>query len=108
MKAEHQRLARLLEPLEVLKYKWENITMDFVIRLPRSSRGKDAIGFVTDRITKVVHFIPMKMTNSIVSLVPVYDKDVVRLHGAPKSFVSDQDSKFVSKFFWQVCIILWA
>jgi hypothetical protein len=55
---------------------------------------------VIDRLTKVAHFIPMKQTSLATDLVPLYIKEVVRLHGVPKSIVSDQDSKFVSKF-WQ-------
>jgi hypothetical protein len=72
--------------------------MDFVIRLPRSPRGKDATRFVTDRLTKVVHFILMKVTNSTVDLVLLYIKEIVRLHGVPKSIVSDRDST--------LCVIL--
>jgi hypothetical protein len=55
---------------------------------------------VIDRLTKVAHFIPMKQTSSAVDLVPLYIKEVVRLHGVSMSIVSDQYSKFVSKF-WQ-------
>jgi transposase InsO family protein len=65
-----------------------------------SPRGKDAIWVVIDRLMKVAHFIPMKQTSLATDLVPLYIKEVVRLHGVPKSIVSDQDSKFVSKF-WQ-------
>jgi hypothetical protein len=89
-----------LKPLEIPKWKWENIAMDFVVGLPRSPRGKDAIWVVIDRLMKVAHFIPMKQTSLATDLVPLYIKEVVRLHGVPKSIVSDQDSKFVSKF-WQ-------
>jgi hypothetical protein len=73
--------------------------MDFVVGLPRSPRGKDAIWVVIDRLTKVAHFLPMKTTNSASDLVPLYIKEVVRLHGVPKSIVSDRDSKFVSNFW---------
>jgi hypothetical protein len=90
----------LLKPLEIPEWKWENIAMDFVVGLPRSPHGKDAIWVVIDRLTKVTHFIPMKKTSSTADLVPLYIKEVVRLHGVPKSIVSDRDSKFVSKF-WQ-------
>ena len=100
VKAEHKGPAGLLKPLEIPEWKWKNIAMDFVVGLPRSPRGKDAIWVVIDRLTKVAHFIPMKQTSSAADLVPLYIKEVVRLHGVPKSIVSDRDSKFVSKF-WQ-------
>jgi hypothetical protein len=99
-KAEHKRPAGLLKPLEVLEWKWENIAMDFVVGLPRSPCGKDAIWVIIDRLTKVSHFIPMKQTSSAADLVSLYIKEVVRLNGVPKFIVLDQDSKFVSKF-WQ-------
>jgi hypothetical protein len=69
-----------------------------VVGLPRSPCGKDAIWVVIDRLTKVAHFIPMNQTSSTADLVPLYIKEVVRLHGVRKSIVSDRDSKFVSKF----------
>jgi hypothetical protein len=72
--------------------------MDFVVGFPHSPRGKDAIWVVIDRLTKVAHFIPMKQTSLAADLVPLYIKEVVRLHGVLKSIVSDRDSKFVSKF----------
>jgi hypothetical protein len=103
MKAELKRPAGLLKPLEIPKWKWEHITMDFVVGLPHSPRRRDAIWVVVDRVTKSVHFIPMKATNSASELVPFYMKEVIRLHGVPKSIVSDRDSKFVStKFLYEL------
>ena len=69
MKAEHKRPAGLLKPLEIPEWKWEHITMDFVVGLPRSPRGRDAIWVVVDRLTKSAHFIPMKTTNFASELV---------------------------------------
>jgi hypothetical protein len=69
-----------------------------VVGLLHSPCGKDAICVVIGRFTKVAHFIPMKQTTSAVDLVSLYIKDVVRLHGVPKSIMSDRDSKFVNKF----------
>jgi hypothetical protein len=100
VKAEHKMCVGLLKPLEIPEWKWEHIIMDFVVGLPHTPRGKDAIWVVVDRLTKSAHFIPMKMTNSAEELVPLYMKEVLRLHGVPKSIVSDRNSKFVSKF-WQ-------
>jgi hypothetical protein len=97
---EHKRPAGLLKPLEILEWKWEHITMDFVVGLPRTLRSKDVIWFVVDRITKLAYFIPMKTTNSTEELIPLCMKKVLRLHGMPKSIVSYRDYKFVSKFGW--------
>jgi hypothetical protein len=99
VKVEHQRPAGLLKPLEIPRWKFENITMDFVVGLPRSPRGKDAIWVVIDRLTKVTHFLPMKTNNSASDLVPLYIKEVVKLHGVPKFIVSNCDSKFISNFW---------
>ena len=73
--------------------------MDFVVGLPCSPSSKDAIWVVIDRFTNVSHFIPMKTTNSASGLVPLYVKEVVMLHGVPKSIVSDCASNFVSNFW---------
>jgi hypothetical protein len=62
VKAEHQRPARLLHPLKIPVWKWEEIGMDFITRLPRTSKGYDSIWVIVDRLTKVVHFIPVKTT----------------------------------------------
>jgi hypothetical protein len=97
MKAEHKRPAGLLKPLEIPEWKWEHITMDFVVGLPRSLQGRDAIWVVVDRLTKSAHFIPMKTTNSASELVPLYMKEVIRLHVVSKSIVFYRDSKFISK-----------
>jgi hypothetical protein len=62
VKEEHQRPARLLQPLKVLEWKWEEIGMDFIVGLPRTQKGYDSILVIVDRLTKVTHFIPTKMT----------------------------------------------
>ena len=59
VKAEHQKIAELLHPLEVAKWKWEHITMDFVTHLPRTPRRHDAVWVIVDRLTKSAHFLAM-------------------------------------------------
>lgn len=60
IKAEHQKPPGLLQPLEIPEWKWEHITMDFILGLPRTNKGNDAIWVIVDRLTKSSHFIPMK------------------------------------------------
>jgi hypothetical protein len=72
VKAEHQRPARLLQPLKILEWKWEEIRMDFIVGLPRTQAGYDSIWVIVDRLTKVAHFIPVKTTYSGAKLTELY------------------------------------
>jgi hypothetical protein len=98
-KAEHQRPAGLLQPLPVPKWKWEEIDMDFVIRLPRTQTGNDSIRVIIDRLTNVAHFIPVKTTFEGATLARIYFKEIVRLHGIPRKIVSNRGTQFTSKFW---------
>jgi hypothetical protein len=62
IKAEHQRPAGLLQPLQIPQWKWHEIGMDFIVGLPRTRAGYDSNWIVVDRLTKAVHFIPIKTT----------------------------------------------
>jgi hypothetical protein len=64
VKAEHQRPTRLMQALQVLDWKWEEIAMDFIMGLLRTQSGYDSIWVIVDRLTKVAHFIPVKTTYS--------------------------------------------
>jgi hypothetical protein len=72
VKAEHQRPTRLLHPLKVPEWKWEEIGMDFIARLPRTPKGYDSIWVVVDRLTKVAHFILVKSTYKGSHLAELY------------------------------------
>jgi IS30 family transposase len=99
VKVEHQRPIRLLQPLKILEWKWEEIGMDFIVGLPRTQAGYDSIWVIVDRSTKVAHFIPVKTTYSGAKLVELYMYQIVCLHGVPKNIVSDRGSQFTSKFW---------
>ncbi|RVW68327.1 Transposon Ty3-I Gag-Pol polyprotein [Vitis vinifera] len=83
VKAEHQRPAGLLQPLPIPEWKWDNITMDFVIGLPRTRSKKNGVWVIVDRLTKSAHFLAMKTTDSMNSLAKLYIQEIVRLHGIP-------------------------
>jgi hypothetical protein len=99
VKAEHQRPIRLLQPLQVPEWKWEEIVMDFIVVLPRTQSGYDSISVTVDRLTKVAHFIPFKTTYSGPQLAELYMSRIVCLHGVPKKIVSDRGIQFTSKFW---------
>jgi hypothetical protein len=89
VKAEHQRPAGLLQPLEIPTWKWEDISMDFIVGLPRTQKGHNSIWVIIDRLTKVAHFIPVKTTSKMHKIAELYIDNILKLHGAPKSIVSD-------------------
>ncbi|WVZ63417.1 hypothetical protein U9M48_013051 [Paspalum notatum var. saurae] len=102
VKAEHQRPAGLLQPLKVLERKWEEITMDFIVGLPRTQKGYNSIWVVVDRLTRVAHFIPVNTTYSGAKLAELYISRIVCLHGMPKRIISDRGSQFTSRFWEQL------
>ncbi|KAL0434501.1 UNVERIFIED_CONTAM: Transposon Tf2-12 polyprotein [Sesamum latifolium] len=102
VKAEHQAPAGKLRPLSIPEWKWEKITMDFVVGLPRTLRKHDAIWVIVDRLTKSAHFLPIRQGDSLDKLAELYVAEIVRLHGVPVSIVSDRDPRFTS-IFGEVC-----
>ena len=99
VKAEHQKLTRLLEPLEVAEWKWEHVTMDFVTHLPRTQQKHDAVWVIVDRLTKSAHFLAMRMAFSLERFCRFYIREIVRLHGVPVSIVSDREPRFTVHFW---------
>ena len=77
VKAEHQRPAGLLQPLQILEWKWDSVRMDFITGLPTSSRGNDSIWVIVDRLSKVAHFIPVKTTYQSSKLAELYIARIV-------------------------------
>ncbi|WVZ70434.1 hypothetical protein U9M48_019105 [Paspalum notatum var. saurae] len=90
VKAGHQRPAGLLQQLKVPEWKWEEITMDFIVGLPRTQKGYNSIWVVVDRLTKVAYFIPVNTTYSGAKLAELYISRIVCLHGVPKRIIFDQ------------------
>jgi hypothetical protein len=85
VKVEHQRLVGPLLPLNIPKWKWDQIAMDFVVDLPKAPGGQDFNWVVIGRLTKSAHSIPFHITDSVPKLAEMYIRDIVRLHGVPVS-----------------------
>nr|GEZ36330.1 putative reverse transcriptase domain-containing protein [Tanacetum cinerariifolium] len=99
VKAEHQRPPGLLVQPKIPEWKWDNITMDFVTKLPKLSQGYNTIWVIVDRLTKSAIFTPIKETDPMDKLARIYLKEVVMRHGIPVSIISDRDSRFASNFW---------
>jgi hypothetical protein len=95
----HIITAGLLQSLLIPTWKWEDISMDFVVGLPKTSKGYDSIWVIVDHLTKTAHFLPVKTDHPVVVYAQLYIAHILNLHGVPKTIVSDQGPQFVSKFW---------
>jgi hypothetical protein len=87
VKAEHRHPMGFLHPLPIPKKKWEVVTIDFITKLPRTTRKHVSIMVVVDKLTKASHFVPIKMTHMTANIAEIYMREIVRLHGIPKTIV---------------------
>ena len=88
-----------MQPLPIPGGKWESISMDFITGLP-TVEGKDSIFVVIDRLTKYAHFFAISVHYTAAQVAKLFFLDIFRLHGLPKTIVSDRDSRFMGRF-WQ-------
>ena len=91
----------LLQPLPIPNGIWEDLSLDFITGLPKS-KGYEAILVVVDRLSKYSHFILLKHPYTAKSIAELFVKEIVRLHGIPKSLISDRDPLFVSHFWLEL------
>ena len=88
----------LLQPLPVPAERWQDVSLDFITDLP-DSRGFDSICVIKDRLTKQAHFIACNKTITAEQLAELFVAQIFRLHGCPKSLLSDRGPQFVSAFW---------
>jgi hypothetical protein len=74
VKAEHRHPNGLLQPLPIPEWKWDVVTMDFIIKLPKTNKQHDSIMVVVDKLTKAARFVPFKLTHKAENIADVYMK----------------------------------
>jgi len=101
VKASHLRPAGPLQPLSIPSWKWEDISMDFIVGLPKTSKGYDSIWVIVDCLTKSAHFLPVKTIYRAHHYAELYISRILSLHGVPRTIISDRGAQFVARFWEQ-------
>jgi hypothetical protein len=99
VKAIHMKTAGPLQSLTIPTWKWEDISMDFIVGLPRTAKGYDSILVIVDRLTKIAHFVPVKTDHPVAVYAQLYIARILSLQGVLKAIVSYREPQFVSKFW---------
>jgi hypothetical protein len=98
-KATNQVPAGLLKPLAIPGRRWERVSLDLITAMPKTKRGHDAIVVYVDALSKMTHFAATTTDASAQEMSRLFMHNVTRLHGVPRSIVSDRDGRFISKFW---------
>jgi hypothetical protein len=99
VKAIHMKAVGPLQSLPTPTWKWEDISMDFIVGLPRTAKGYDSVLVIVDRPTKIAHFMLVKTYYPVLIYAKLYIARILSLHSIPKTIVSDRGPQFVSKFW---------
>jgi hypothetical protein len=99
VKVVHMKTAGPLQSLPIPTWKWEDISMDFIVELPKTAKGFYFVWVIIDRLTKIAHFLPVKVKYTVATYAELYIARILSLHGVPKTIVLDRGPQFVSKFW---------
>jgi hypothetical protein len=102
VKADYMKPRGLLQPLSIPEWKWDDISMDFILGLPLTARKFDSIWVIVDRLSKFTHFIHVHTNYNVQKYARIYIARVLCLHGVPKIIISDRGSQFVTHFWEQL------
>jgi hypothetical protein len=102
VKADYMKPKGLLQLLSILEWKWDNISMDFIVGLPMTARKFDSIWVIVDRLSKSAHFIRVNTKYRVEKYVEIYIARMLCLHRVLKTIISDYGSLFVARFWEQL------
>ena len=94
-KVEQQQPRGLLEPLSIAECPWDNVTMDFIIGLPKSEDNNSII-VVVDRFSKYATFIAVPTDCTAEETTRLFLKHMVKYWGLPKYIISDRDPRLIT------------
>jgi hypothetical protein len=102
VKADYMKPGGLLQTLSITDWKWDDISMDFIVDLPMTARKFNLIWVIMDQLTKYAHFIPVHIKYRVEKYAEIYIARVLCLHGVLKTIISDRGSQFVARFWEQL------
>ena len=106
VKDDHHHSTCVLQPHDVPMSKWEVISMDFVVGLLLTLHRHIDIQLIVDKLTKSAHFIPVRDTYDVTDVEHMFISVVICLHGLSKKIISDRDSRFTSRFWTSLQLVL--
>jgi hypothetical protein len=98
VKADYMKPGGLLQPLSILDWKWDDISMNFIVGLPMTADKFDSIWVIVDRLTKSAHLVPINTNYKVQKYAEIYIAHVLCLYGVPKMIIFDRGSQFVARF----------
>jgi hypothetical protein len=100
--ADYMKPRGLLQLLSIPEWKWDDISMDFIVGLPLTAYKFDSIWVIVDQLSKSAHFLPVNTNYKVQKYVEIYIARVLCLHGVLKTIISDKGSQFVAHFWEQL------
>jgi hypothetical protein len=101
VKADYMKPGGLLQLLSIIEWRWDDISMDFIVGLPMTACKFDSIWVILDRLSKSAHFIPVNTNYKVQKNAEIYIAHVLYLHGVPKTIIFDRGSQYVTRF-WEL------
>ena len=105
-KASNTKPSGLLQPLAIPGSRWQSVSMDFVVNLPKTKAGHTAILVSVGRLSKMVHFAPCWNDVGAQEFAQIFLRDIFPKHGLPLEVVTDRGTQFTSKFWKAVAKLL--
>jgi hypothetical protein len=106
VKADYMKPRGLLQPVSIPEWKWDDISMNFIMGLPLTARKFDSIWVIIDQLSKSAHFIPVHTNYNIKKYAGIYIAHVLCLHGVSKTIISFRGSQFIARFWEQLHVSL--